>query len=822
MKYLYRKISSLALLAVILAGSTFSQDIASVVWPLTSSTMTGSIASGQVLGENEFLKNTEINQYTGFNTSQRIRIVGNVWPLNQISLIDTVFVQFAARSKAGIVFTISSVKLYLAGNSGSNMRAKVFYSTDSTFAIKTEIYTGTVSLPNNTAFDSAIAAVSVPVSDGKAFYVRIYPWLHNQTGSNTGKYLLLQDIKIAGTTSGSAVVDLPTLTTNAITNISTTFAVSGGNISNDGGGPITERGICWDTITVPTIFKNKSVDGSGSGSYASVLTNLHPGRTYFLRAYAMNSTGTAYGSELSFATLESKSVPTLITTVVSGILATTASGGGTITSWGGDTITARGICWSTTVNPTIANNRTVNGVIVGTFISALLNLIPNTQYYVRAYATNGLGTGYGNQVSFSTQSMSPDVSKIVAKNGGDYATVQSAFDAVPNNYTGKYYIFVRKGVYKEKLLLSQNKVNVILIGEDRDSTILTYDDYAGKTGGTSTSQSVAIDADDFIAMNITFQNTVKNDGLFADQQAVALRVNGDRQAYYNCNLLGYQDTYYTWGGRGTGRTYHKHCYIEGSVDFIFGRNIVLFDSCEIRVNRNNATLTAAATEAFAKFGYVFINSKITTYATGFDGSAITTFALGRPWQASPRTVFLNCDQPANLNPAGWLVWNVTPRLYAEYKCTGPGFLPAQRVAWSSQLSDSAAATYTIENIFSMNSVTPSYGADWIPQQPSVSFPTSVKGRSNYEVPNEFYLGQNYPNPFNPSSSIQFSVKERGVTTLKVFNALGQEIVQLFSDVAVPSRLYTVEFKARSLSSGMYFSVLENNGHRKTKKMVLVQ
>jgi pectin methylesterase-like acyl-CoA thioesterase len=612
------------------------------------------------------------------------------------------------------------------------------------------------------------------------------------------------------------------LTTTAATNISTTFAFSGGNISTDGGGAVTARGICWDTSASPTIVKNKSSNGIGSGSFTSIAENLIPGKTYFVRAYATNSAGTAYGSEVSFTTLLTKSIPTVTTTAITNILATTASGGGNVTSWGGDSISGRGICWSTTANPTIAGNKTSNGTGNGTFSSVLVSLSPNVTYFVRAYATNSLGTGYGNEVSFSTQPLSPDVTKIVAKSSGDYSTVQAAFDAVPNNYTGKYFIFVKKGVYKEKLLLSQNKVNVILIGEDRDSTILTYDDYAGKSGGTSSSQSLAIDADDFSAMNITFQNTVKNDGSFADQQAVALRVNGDRQAYYNCNLLGYQDTYYTWGGRGTGRTYHKNCLIEGSVDFIFGRNIVLFDSCEIRVNRNNGTLTAAATEAYAKFGYVFINSKITMYTTGFDGIPITTFALGRPWQSSPRTVFLTTEQPANLNPAGWLVWNVAPALYAEYKCTGAGFLPGQRVTWSSQLSDSAAATYTIANIFSKNSVSPAFGTDWIPQKPSVSFPTSVEGRLDVTKPTEFFLGQNYPNPFNPASTIQFSVKEKGIATLKIYNTLGQEVTQLFSGMAMPSQLYTVEFRSQSLSSGMYFSVLESNGQRKTKKMLLLQ
>jgi pectin methylesterase-like acyl-CoA thioesterase len=806
--------------SVIITVNVSAQFPASATWELNATTMTGVSTSGSVIGVEETFKNMEINQYTGPLATQRVRIVGNAWPASQTTQIDTVFIQFTVFSKSPYDFSVNSISLGLGANGGNSMRANVACSTDSTFGTSTQIYAATSAL-STSSLTTITNAPTIVVSSGQKFYLRIYPWYHNLTSSLTGKYICPDSVVISGTTNGSSI-SLPEISTKSITNISTTFAVSGGTIPTDGGGTISARGVCWDTSAAPTITKNKSIDGIGSGSFVSVATNLLPGKTYFARAYATNSAGTAYGSELSFTTLLTKSVPTVTTSATANILATTANSGGNVTAWGGDSVSARGVCWSTISNPTIADTKTSNGIGSGAFSSVLVNLTPNTKYYIRAYAINNLGTGYGNEVTFSTQPLSPDVTKIVDKNGGDYTTVQAAFDAVPDNYTGKYFIFVKKGIYKEKLLLSQNKVNVILIGEDRDSTILTYDDYAGKSGGTSTSQSVAIDADDFIAMNITFQNTIKNDGTFADQQAVALRVNGDRQAYYNCNLLGYQDTYYTWGGRGIGRTYHKNCTIEGSVDFIFGRNIVLFDSCEIRVNRNNGTLTAAATEAFAKFGYVFINSKITTYTTGFDGTAISTFALGRPWQSAPRTVFLNTEQPANLNPAGWLAWNVPPALYAEYKCSGPGFLPAQRVTWSSQLSDSAASTYTIANIFSKNSVNPAFGSDWIPSRPSVSFPTSLEGRFDREIPNEFYLGQNFPNPFNPSSIIQFRVKDEGLTTLKVFNALGQEMALLFSSIAIPEILYSVEFTAHSLSSGMYFSVLENNGQRKTKKMLLLQ
>lgn len=544
------------------------------------------------------------------------------------------------------------------------------------------------------------------------------------TGSITSNAFFSFSDFVLATADTSAVAVLPTVTSSAASDISTTFATSGGNVTNDGGGAVVERGVCWNTSGNPAIVDPGTTDGTGAGAFTSLMTGLNPGETYYVRAYATNSAGTGYGNEVTFTTLAVLSVPTVTTSTITNILTTTATGGGNVTAWGGDPVTERGICWNTTGAPTIADSKKKSGNGLGSYVSVLAGLQPNTPYYVRAYAINGVGTGYGNEVTFTTQVPAPPVYKIVATDGsGDYTTVQAAFNAVPTNYTGRYTIFVKQGVYYEKLLLAAGKINVVLIGEDRDSTILTYDDYSGRVRdsiviGTSTSYSVAIDASDFVARNITFRNTS------TVAQAVALRTNGDRQAYYDCNILGYQDTYYTWGGSGTHRIYNKNCLIRGSVDFIFGRDIALFDSCTINVNRNGGTLTAANTDVPAKFGYVFRDCAITADAIGFDGVPITNFYLGRPWQASPRTVFIRTYEPATLNSAGWLAWNVSPALYAEYQCYGPGYNPSQRVPWSSQLADSAAALYTMQNIFAMDAFEPQFGFDWVPPAPPPLSPVS--------------------------------------------------------------------------------------------------
>ena len=429
---------------------------------------------------------------------------------------------------------------------------------------------------------------------------------------------------------------------------------------------------------------------------------------------------------------------------------------------------------------------------------------------------NQTGTGYGNSVTFKTQTPAPAITKVVDQSGtGDYTTVQAAFDDIPDFYTGPYTIEVHPGTYYEKLLLDRNKTNVILKGEDPATTILTYDDYAGIAGGTSMCYSVGIDGEDFTAINITFQNTVQNDGSVSDQQGVALRTNGDRQSYYNCRLLGYQDTFNTWGGRGTGRIYLKDCCIEGAVDFIFGRDIVVFDDCEIHINRQGGTLTAAATEPESKFGYVFKNCEITADSIGFDGSAITSFLLGRPWQKAPRTVFLHCEEPAALSSPGWSTWNVTPALYAEYQCYGPGSDASQRISISRQLTDEEAAAYTLGNIFSKSS-NPGFGADWVPDE---SILTSVDHHLN--LPSVYALNQNYPNPFNATTHIHYALPSAGSVQIVLYNLAGQQ-VEVLTDGYQEAGQHHLAIHLDHLASGVYLYRMIAGDFVKTRKLIYIR
>ena len=223
--------------------------------------------------------------------------------------------------------------------------------------------------------------------------------------ANTQYFVRAYAINSGGTGYGNEVLfstlpNLPTLATTAVSNITQTTATSGGNIASDGGGNITTRGVCWGTSMYPTIADSHTLDGTGIGPFVSSLTGLTANTQYYVRAYAANIAGPAYGDQVIFTS--SPTTPTVTTAALSSISQATATSGGNVTSDGGSFVTARGVCWSTSSSPTIFNSHTINGTGTGPFVSGLTDLLANTQYFVRSYATNIAGTAYGNQVSFTS------------------------------------------------------------------------------------------------------------------------------------------------------------------------------------------------------------------------------------------------------------------------------------------------------------------------------------------------------------------------------------------------------------------------------------
>jgi len=283
----------------------------------------------------------------------------------------------------------------------------------------------------------------------------------------------------------------------------------------------------------------------------------------------------------------------------------------------------------------------------------------------------------------------------VAQDGsGDFRTVQEAINAVPDFRKLVTTIFIKKGIYKEKLVLAGSKQLVHFVGEDREKTILTYDDYNqkknrfGEDMGTSGSASIYVYGPDFSAENITFQNSAGPVG-----QAVAVWVAGDRASFVNCRFLGFQDTLYTYGYGS--RHYYKNCYIEGTVDFIFGSSTAWFEDCTL-FGKRGGFFTAASTPDTTRYGYVFHNCQLTGDAPA--GS----FFLGRPWRPYAKVVYLDCKLSAIVKPAGWDEWgketNKQTAYYAEYQSTGPGAAPKSRMPWSHQLTAQEAKQYTRDRV----------------------------------------------------------------------------------------------------------------------------
>ena len=223
------------------------------------------------------------------------------------------------------------------------------------------------------------------------YYVKAYAT--NGVGTSYGN-----EITFTTLTSGT----LASVNTTVASNITQTTATSGGNVTSEGGSSVTARGVCWSITANPTTSNSHTTDGTGTGSFVSNLTGLTPGTLYYYRAYATNSVGTAYGIEVMLTTQSNVVTPTVTTTAVTGITQITATSGGNVTTSGGATVTARGVCWGTSSNPTISNSHTIDGSGTGVFVSSLTSLTPNTPYYVRAYATNSVGTAYGNELSFTT------------------------------------------------------------------------------------------------------------------------------------------------------------------------------------------------------------------------------------------------------------------------------------------------------------------------------------------------------------------------------------------------------------------------------------
>ncbi len=281
----------------------------------------------------------------------------------------------------------------------------------------------------------------------------------------------------------------------------------------------------------------------------------------------------------------------------------------------------------------------------------------------------------------------------VAQDGsGDFTSIQAAIDATKAFPDQRITIYIKDGVYWEKVKVHAWNTLLTLRGESREGTIIRYDDHSKSIGrgrnSTFHTYTLLVQANDFLAENLTVENTAGPVG-----PAVALAVEADRCAFVNCAFKGHQDTLYV-AGEGA-RQYFTNCYIEGTTDFIFGAATAVFENCRIH-SKADSYITAASTPQGIDFGFVFLNCELTA------DEGVNKLYLGRPWRDHAKTVFINCELGEHIVPEGWHNWNSPEKeqtvFYAEYHSRGQGAAPEKRVAWSDQLSEKEAGEYTVDKI----------------------------------------------------------------------------------------------------------------------------
>src|SRR6218665_1720480 len=296
-----------------------------------------------------------------------------------------------------------------------------------------------------------------------------------------------------------------------------------------------------------------------------------------------------------------------------------------------------------------------------------------------------------SNVNAQLQKAKDDFNKVVAQDGsGDYTSIQSAINDSKSFPYQRITIFIKNGIYKEKIKVHEWNTNISLIGESKENTVITNADYFNKVGlginSTFYTYTLLVEANDFLLKNITVENASGDIG-----QAVALSVFSDRVAVINCRILGNQDTLYA---SGTGKQYYQNCYIEGTTDFIFGSATAFFENCQIH-SKKDSYITAASTPKGTAYGYVFKNCKLTASENA------TKVYLGRPWRIYAKTVFIDCHFGRHILPLGWHNWSKPEAeqtsFYAEYRSTGQGSSPETRVNWSHQLRKNEAKKYTAQN-----------------------------------------------------------------------------------------------------------------------------
>lgn len=491
-------------------------------------------------------------------------------------------------------------------------------SANPTIALSTKTSDGT----GTGAFTSSITGLS-PVT---TYYYRAYAT--NSVGTSYGSE-----------SSFTTIAATPTVSSTTANTITSSSASSGGNISTNGGAAVTARGVVWSTSTSPTIaLSTRTNDGTGSGVFTSNLTGLTPATTYYYRAYSTNTMGTSYGSELSFTTLPTTA--SLTSTVASSITGTTATSGGNISSDGGASVTARGVVWSTSINPTVVlGTKTNDGAGNGAFTSSITGLNFNTTYYYRAYATNSAGTSYGNETSFTT-----NASAIVTLDIPTNLTANKIIISATASSDGGAAI-TERGIILSKVLNAT--ITIATKHIDSGTGLGTYSStFSDLTSGTRYYlRSYAINTDGISYSDNSAIYTIDNDGVSETDENKAPNGDGNGDGIADASqenvvsLVGLTDNIVTIASPNAAQILNTSNYegpTNGSYSYPFG----VFN---YTINASSATVTMYFHGTSSLRNYVYRKLSATGRWVNFDNATFSYTTINHETVATATLVLTDGD-----------------------------------------------------------------------------------------------------------------------------------------------------------------------------------
>jgi hypothetical protein len=650
----------------------------------------------------------------------------------------------------------------------------------------------------------AFTANLTSLSAGTTYNVRAYAT--NTAGTSYGN-------EVSFTTDTPSVS--PTVTTTPVSSITTNSATTGGNVTSQGSSAVTTRGVCYATTSNPTTSDTCVSSGSGTGAFTANLTSLSSGTTYNVRAYATNTAGTSYGSQVSFTTATPAIAPSVSTAAISSIGNSSATAGGNVTNEGSAPVTARGVCYATTQNPTTANTCVSSGTGAGSFTVNISGLSEGTTYYVRAYATNSVNTSYGGQVSFTTTTpgvpptvTTDEITSVSSTSATAVASVSSQGSS-PVTDRGICYATTQNPTTSSNCIAAGSGTGgfVANLSGLSPSTLYYVRAYASNTAGLSygnqlsfttsaaaTAPTVTTSSVSSIsATTATGGGNVTSEGSSpVTARGVCYAITQNPSTSNSCVTSGAGLGTFTANltGLSPGTLYYVRAFATNAVNTSYGSQLS-FQTGSAPINKQ-PTINPISNVSFLHS----TNNPVSIPLTGITAGA------GESGQSL--SVTARSSDPL-----------LIPFLQVDY--TSPQTTGILRIQNNRTRVGSATISVRVKD----DGGTANGGVDSV----LVSFVANVILDTNLEddvtSPQDYRLDQNYPNPFNPSTKISFQIPSREMVSLSVYDTMGRQRL-LLVEAELSAGTHTVTVDASSLPSGIYMYVLNTKSFTTSRKMTLIK